>query len=128
MEQLKCTFRGSGLVTLEFTNILSHTVTKDTPIRYTLVHRGKHPDKSGTYVVSNDAAPGAVIGWQGFSDDIPGKSCAATISSAIEEGQSAASRQRSGRKNSLMSRARSSGCSIAAKWPPFGISVQRVML
>jgi hypothetical protein len=79
VEQLKCTFRGSGLVTLEFANILSRGVTKGTPIHYTFVRKGKRPDKNGTYVVSNDATPGAVIGWQGFSDDFPGKSCTATV-------------------------------------------------
>ena len=31
----------------------------------------------------------------------------------------------SGRKNSRSSRASASGCSIAAKWPPRGITVQR---
>ena len=30
---------------------------------------------------------------------------------------------RKGRKNSAISRAKASGCSIAAKWPPFGIAV-----
>ena len=36
-------------------------------------------------------------------------------------------RGRRGRKNSMISRARASGCSIAAKWPPFGMAVQRRM-
>jgi hypothetical protein len=34
---------------------------------------------------------------------------------------------RSGLKNSRISRAKASGCSIAAKWPPRGITVQRRM-
>ena len=35
--------------------------------------------------------------------------------------------QRSGRKNARISVASASGCSIAAKWPPRGITVQRRM-
>jgi len=36
-------------------------------------------------------------------------------------------RGRSGLKNSTISRASASGCSIAAKWPPRGITLQRRM-
>src|SRR5262245_45655355 len=39
-----------------------------------------------------------------------------------------ADQPRSGRKKARMSSASSSGCSIAAKWPPHGITVQRRIL
>src|SRR5262249_53915036 len=39
-----------------------------------------------------------------------------------------ADQPRSGRKKARMSSASSSGCSIAAKWPPRGITVQRRIL
>ena len=65
------------------------------------------------------------VQWRRYEDDVGYRKIAEDARGLRQRGHCAL---RNGRKNSRMSSARASGCSMAAKWPPRANSVQRCTL